>query len=99
MEHLGFVINTQTWTISLSEKKLLKIVQLATDIIQEGGYTLQTLAKFLGVAESVNVHMHCIQLFPSSVDGFIIYMSYEQQRALRRPHIKRPDSSNTIVTW
>ena len=45
---LGFVINSQAMTLTLTEEKKDKIKKLATKIISNTGLDIRTLAKFLG---------------------------------------------------
>ena len=55
VEHLGFIWNSETMTVSLPEQKISKITESATKFLTEGAVPTNSLRSFLGRLESIRL--------------------------------------------
>ena len=71
MEHLGFVFDSQAMTLSLPDKKVAKIVSLATDYLARGNYTADELRSLIGRLESVRPAVEVAALHYRSLQAML----------------------------
>ena len=84
IEHLGFIFDSQTMTISLPVEKISKIVGLVSSYLDKGGLTVMELQSLVGRLESVR---------PAVV---LAALHYRALQRLLRPHLKLEKSGKSL---
>jgi len=71
LEHLGFILDSVNMTVSLSERKRIKIKSLCNDILKQSHITVRLLAQLIGTL---------VAIFPAVEYGQLFYRELEMQK-------------------
>ena len=99
LEHLGFILNSKTMTIYLSERKRIKVKSFCEDILSKKELTIRVLAKLIGTLVAILPAVEYGQMYYREMEKLKIQALINRKQNYEGSVVLNEESKKEIKWW